>query len=922
MGVMIATLLLVHLLQQEKQKHFKSELDIELKRATEKVEAQMEERILALSRMARRWEVTGPLPREVWEDDVSLYYQHFKSFQAIEWADPSHHVRWIFPQRGNEAAEGVDLMSEPRRREALVRAEEGGAAEVSRTVELAQRGTGFLVFVPIVRQQRFEGTLIGVFRVQDTLETILGHDFRSRFAIKVFDGDQLIYQSQLPGVSEESGWTQEGSFRFRTVEWRVRLQPAPAWMDPLRSMLPEGVLAVGCLLSALVFVAVFLAHSARSRAQQLEELSSLHEAILDGTSFAIMSTSLDGIIRGFNKGAERMLGYSAEEVVGKVTPLAFHDAKELEERARKLSQALGREVTPDFEVLRPQVFGNGATSEWHLIRKDGSRVLIQLSIFPIRNAQGEITRFAGISFDITARKQAELGLVQAKEAAEEAARVKSDFLARMSHELRTPLSGIIGMVELTLKTALSPEQRDFLETAQDSARTLLRIINDILLFSQIEVKKLRLESTAFRLRELLQETLKPFELKAQEKRLELVMAVAQEVPEALVGDPLRLHQVLLNLLDNALKFTEAGQVRLTIEQEGQRPGRASLCFSVEDTGIGIPEHKRSLLFEAFTQADESISRRYGGTGLGLAIASQLVELMGGQLQVESRLGRGSRFHFTVEFPLASEAPAPAAVTDSAQLAGRLPALTPREVLVVEDHTVNQRIVVNLLERAGHHVSVVDTGQAAIEALRVRRYDVVLMDVHMPGMDGLETTRIIRSEEASRGGRVPIIALTAQELEGDVQRFLQAGMDGYLPKPLEPSSLLRAIDARSSVAVGVAASLLSSEVVLDPARLLQQVGGDAALMKEVVELFLAELPMTWADLEAGLAHGDARQVAKASHKIKGALLNLTAGDAANAARRLEELGHQGRLAEAAQALERLRKELARLRGALEKLSAAG
>ncbi|WP_224242335.1 response regulator [Hyalangium gracile] len=1056
LGVLLATLPVALALQEERRKHFENELNIELRRAKEKVEAQIEDRILALVRMARRWE-RSPASKEEWEADATFYYQHFKSFQAIEWADPSQHIRWVIPLEGNGAVLGLDLGAEARRRESIRQAEERGEVVVSRTVELAQRGRGFLVLVPIARQGPSQGTLIGVFRIQDTLETILGQDFQSRFAMTVFDGDERIYHRELPGEPERGEWAQEGTFQVRNVEWRVRLQPAPSRMDPLWSMLPGAVLAAGGLVSVLVFIAVSLAFKDRWRARQFEALTRFQSAILDGTNYAIVSTHSSGIIRVFNKGAERLTGYRAEEVIGRVTPLIFHDPQELEARARQLSQELGQEVPPDQVFLAAQrLAGRGADGEWTYIRKDGSRVLIQLSLSAIRDAQGHISQFAGIAFDVSLRKQAELALVQAKEAAEEAARVKSDFLARMSHEIRTPLNGVIGMVDLTLGTPLSHQQRDFLETAQHSAHALLRLIDDLLHFSKLEARKLRLETLPFRLRDLLGETLKPLALRAHAKGLELLMAVPEDVPDALVGDPHRLRQVLLNLLENALKFTERGEVIVSVEREGHLSGQVRLRFSVTDTGIGIPEDKLAHVFEAFTQADEATTRKYGGTGLGLSICSQLVSLMGGRLQAESKVGRGSRFHFALALPLDGEPPArglmangerlsglsvlvmvenashrrilaellrgwrmvphevsePAAAlaalearhaagspiqlailevklnerggwdtaramradprgasvpiilllsTNESQVAGvpelepcawllkpvspsvlletvqsllsggprRLvsasqpgagaPTRKPREVLVVEDNAVNQRIVTVLLERAGHHVFSVGTGLAAIEALRTRHYDVVLMDVQMPGMDGLEATRIIRSEEALRGGHVPIIALTAQDMKGDAQRCLDAGMDGYIAKPLKLATLLSALEELSVPGEARPPPRPSSGEPMDRERLLGHVGGDVQLMKEVVELFLAERPRLWAALDEAMARGDAREAARAAHKVKGALLNLTAEPAAAAARRLEEAAHQGHMEEAREALERLRLELVRLQGALEELS---
>lgn len=505
-----------------------------------------------------------------------------------------------------------------------------------------------------------------------------------------------------------------------------------------------------------------------------DKLQKLSQAVEQSPGTIVM-VDTHGNIEYVNLRFTQVTGYSIDEAVGK--NLFFMDSQnDIKGKYREVIEAISS--------------GKEWRGEIRHRRKNGEIFWEFASFLPIMDSEGVIMNYLGASEDITERKQMSEKLLRAKEAAEAANRAKSEFLANMSHEIRTPLNGMIGMTNLTLQTKLTEDQEENLNIINSCAELLLRVINDILDYSKIEAGKMTLENVKFDILKLLEKTHKSHVLQAREKGLKLSYNVQTGIPRILAGDPARLQQVLNNLISNAIKFTDIGEVRITVAIIEITEDSIKLKFTVSDTGIGIDSDKIGMLFKSFSQVDSSITRKYGGTGLGLAISKQLVDMMDGEIWVESEKEKGSIFCFTASFMRKLKCNVEAEHTTKTEDKKNHRRLN---ILLAEDDKVNQLVVSGLLEKEQYSLTIADNGIEAIKLFEQNEFDLILMDIQMPEMDGIEATRKIRKMEEGTFRHIPIIAVTAYALQDDRKRFLEAGMDDYIPKPISFDDFYAAVD---------------------------------------------------------------------------------------------------------------------------------
>ena len=773
----------------------------------------------------------------------------------------------------------------------------------------------------------FENATEGIFRsnpagsfilANPTLAKILGYGSAAELLETVTDIGAQVYaepQRRIEIIRELDRQGSVSDFEFEAF----RKDGSKIWLS-------LSVRAVRNGNNAIKFMEGFATDITRRKLaeERLSRSEANHRNLFENALIGIFQSTPEGRYLKVNNTLARMYGYAdAEDLIDSVHDIGMNVYADPGQYAALL------------RILAEK--GEATNYESQLKRKDGRVIWTTRNIRTVRDPSGAIQYFEGFILDIDQRKRAEEQLFQsnrrkglmavklasmvrqlraARLSAEEANRAKSDFLARMSHEIRTPIHAVIGLTDAALNTALSAEQRDYLETVQESADTLLNIINDILDFSKIEARKLHLESIDFDLGDVVQSTMRTMSATAKAKGLGLDLDFDAGVARVVKGDPARLRQILVNLVGNAVKFTDRGGVLITVSPGDPDDGASMVLFEVRDTGPGMDQDRLTGIFEEFRQSDDSISRKYGGSGLGLSISKQLVEMMGGRIWAESEPGAGSVFSFTAALP-----PGEAAniVYAPSPLAAAAPSRS-LDVLLVEDNLINVKVGQAYLRRMGHRCTVASNGMDAARALSEKNFDVVLMDLEMPEMDGFETTRRIRAGEAGEAGKdVAIVALTAHAVADYKLRCLAAGMDDYISKPvnfLEMSTILERIAGAGKVPPPASPQdAPGSAAILDPNAALDRLDGDQDLFREIIANFLADLPAKIGQMRTAVAGADLPKLRLISHNIKSNALTIGAGQCAAQAAKLEDAARDGLREQIAELAQQTEIELTRVKSLL-------
>jgi len=564
-----------------------------------------------------------------------------------------------------------------------------------------------------------------------------------------------------------------------------------------------------------------------------------------------------------------------------------------------------------------------------------------ISNSPVFHEDGSVSKMT-ILRDITEKKENEALVKKAKEAAEAANRVKSEFMENMSHEIRTPMNSVIGMIDLALNTNLNSRQRDFLETARISADSLMELLNDILELSEMEISRnMKLDEKDIEIRHFMETLIKCLLPRVRQKDLDMTVNISHDVPDFIKTDSRRLRQILKNLIRNAIKFTEKGkieihckinnnesrvQVKPLVQVSDLNQHEFYLLFAVSDTGIGIAPDRIENIFERFTQVDSSFTRRFGGTGMGTTLSKHLTEMMGGNIWVKSELGKGSTFYFTIKTGAGKRVKISEPVIQK-------PCPKPEKylrILLAEDNLLNQKLVTTILDIRGHKTAVVANGREALESFEKEHFDLILMDIQMPEMDGLEATRQIREKEKSRNTRIPIVAITAHAMQRDKEQCIAAGMDAYLSKPIRHDHFLATIESLVTdkncgnlhdVALKSDQPPVSSpdkeidKDVFNIDSLLEIVGGSDELIAELIILYMKNLPNLVSKIKEAIDERDSKKLEFNAHSLKGMSLNLSAKTVANLSLELEKIGRSKDISHAAEIFAKLDQESEKLKKVL-------
>ncbi len=651
-------------------------------------------------------------------------------------------------------------------------------------------------------------------------------------------------------------------------------------------------------------------HAANQRGDRLEqELTSLKKLnetlellalVASKTDNGVIIADIEGRIQWINDSFQRLTDSELTNVIGEYLVPVIHGGAETSDAAQDLAAAIQHGTATHQELLYR--------------RRSGETCWVSLSVTPVFDDRGRVTRWIGMARDVTQQRRDQEALSAAKLRAERASKAKSDFLANISHEIRTPMNAIIGMVDLLMETQLDQQQRELAAIAHDSSAKLLQLLNDVLDLSKIEAGRLEIHDTDFSLRETVTAAMAPFMASAHRRDIELHCNIDDDVPAVFVGDPIRLRQILMNLVGNAIKFTPAGSIAVEVRRVATDAGNCLLRFSVQDTGIGIATESLERIFQPFTQAAPSTAYEFGGTGLGLAICVELVRLMKGRMWATSEVGHGSQFLFECAFEV-SRSPWPAdsgAANLEDTAVGCSDDVSAMRILVADDHSANRLLLRRILEKCRHLVDEATDGAEAVRMAQAHQYDLLLLDIRMPHMDGVEAARQVRALADGHARPPVIVAVTANAMPGDHEKYLGLGMDDYLPKPLSARSVLSLVSRWSSATTRRLRAASNSDRIdprhdasqaragvraegATPPRFqaaLQRLDGDRELLVEQMTFFLEDGPGLLRDVRRAIKENDHHRLELSAHRLKSLARSFDDIRLERAAGHIESLAHAG------------------------------
>ncbi len=773
----------------------------------------LQSRIVALQRMAHRWERDSGTSKYAFLDDAENYVTDLAGFQAIEWVNKDFIVEWVVPLKGNEAAQGLNLAAEKRRRVALVEARDKKSVVISKPIDLVQGGKGFLVYVPLFNNNTFDGFVLAVLKCENWLNSILFNDTSSldseQYNTSVYFDDELIYERVHATEMKESFNVQNTEKIVSGREFTINVSPTKNYFDSIHSGIPVLITILGVIITLLIFITLMVLQNAlrlnekvrlsnKELNQEVEKHLRAKNALtierqrltsfIEGTNVGTWEWNIQTGETEFNERWANIIGYTLDELspISIDTWLKYSHPDDLNISEQKLAECI--EGVSEFYSCEVRM--KHKNGQWIWVHDHGK-------IFSW-DSNGKPKNMFGTHTDINTAKEEKLQLIEMNEQlentsaiansltaqAELASIAKSEFLANMSHEIRTPMNGVTCMAELVLDSNITDEQKKYVSIIKNSGEALISLINDILDFSKIEAGKLEIDSYPFDFYELINSIVHSVEYRAEDKKIFLEHTIAENVPQYINSDPNRIRQILMNLLGNAFKFTEKGGISLSVAIERRHDEGVTLLFSVKDTGMGIPKKKLDILFDKFSQVDKEITRNYGGTGLGLAISKQLSELLGGGVGVASVIGEGSTFSFTIHGKIADKKDIESSEAEEVQQEIPFENRAAFDILVVEDNITNRLIIQAVLQKLGYAAEEAFDGIDAMEKMAVKKYDLVFMDVQMPRLDGFGATKRIRNLNDSKGtSSTSIIAMTANAMKGDKEECLEAGMNDYISKPI-------------------------------------------------------------------------------------------------------------------------------------------